>query len=290
MNPALAGSPYRARRGWLRPGTVIPLSVVAAILLFAGLGDLLTPYAHDQSNLLARNRPPVFLGGGWDYPLGTDRLGRDVVARLVLATRVTVLVAVVGTLIGAILGTTLGLIAAHRRGVTEDAIMMAVDIQASLPFIIIALAVLAFFGNSLLLFLMLMGIYGWETYARLTRAAALSVRGQPYSLSALALGVGTTGLFVRHILPNIAHVLIVQFTLNFPQTILLETGLSFLGLGIQSPLTSLGQMLGEGRDSLISAWWVAVIPGTLIFLTTLSLSLLGDRLRDHLDPTLRGRR
>src|SRR5690625_604726 len=161
-------------------------------------------------------------------------------------------------------------------------IMMAVDVQASLPFIIIALAVLAFFGNSLLLFILLMGIYGWEVYARLTRGAVLATREQPYVLAAQSLGVSVLSLYRRHIVPNMVNVLIVQFTLNFPQTVLLETGLSFLGLGIQPPLTSLGALLNDARDSLLSTWWAAVIPGFVIFATTLSLSLLGDRLRDRL--------
>jgi len=265
------------------------LGYLAALLAFAALGHLLTPHAHDASNLLARNRPPLLFGGDWDYPLGTDPLGRDILARLVLATRITLIIALVGTLIGALIGTFLGFVAAHRRGLAEEGIMLAVDLQASIPFIIIALAILAFFGNSFTLFLGLMGLYGWEQYARMSRGAVLAAQGQPYTLAARALGVGTFRLYRRHVLPNIAHVLIVQFTLNFPQTVLLETGLSFLGLGIQRPLTSLGHMLSEARDSLITAPWMAIIPGTLIFLTTFSLSLLGDWLRDRLDPRLRGR-
>lgn len=283
-SPPVAG---RARRlGWLPP---LPTAFLALLVLFTVFGPLLTPYAFDRSDLLARNLPPVFAGGTWDHPLGTDRLGRDLLARLVVGCRISLAVALAGTVIGAVLGGLLGMIAAHRRGVAEDAIMMAVDIQLSLPFVVIALAVLAFAGNSLALFVALMGVYGWEVYARLTRAAVLATRNQLYVLSAEALGTARLAIYRRHVLPNIGHILIVQFTLNFPQTILLETGLSFLGLGIQPPLTSLGQLLGEGRNSLINAWWVAVMPGTLIFLTTLSISRIGDRLRDRLDPVLQGR-
>jgi peptide/nickel transport system permease protein len=167
--------------------------------------------------------------------------------------------------------------------------MMMVDVQATLPFIVVALAVLAFLGNSITIFVVLMGVYGWETYARLARGAALAAQGETYALAAVALGIRPVELYRRHILPNIAGVLIVQLTLNFPHTILLETGLSFLGLGIQPPLTSLGQMLGEGRDFLLGAWWVAVIPGSALFVTTLAVSRLGDGLRDWLDPKLRSR-
>jgi len=157
------------------------------------------------------------------------------------------------------------------------------------PFLIIALAVLAFFGNSLTLFIIIMGINGWEGYARLTRGMVLSATTHGYAVAVRSLGARPMRIYGRHILPNIASALIVQFTLNFPSTILLETSLSFLGLGIQPPLTSLGQMLGAGRNHLIFAWWISVIPGLIIFFTTLSISIVGDWLRDRLDPTLRGR-
>ncbi len=276
----------KRRTAALGPVTWIALTLLAAIVLFALLGGMLTPYEHDASNLLARNRPPVGLGGTWDHPLGTDPLGRDTLARLVLATRISILVALVGTCFGALLGTSLGILAVRQGGWVDDLVMAAVDVQASLPFIVIALAVVAFVGNSLTLFFVLMGVFGWEVYARQVRAAILAETAKPYVTAARALGLGDIALYRRHLLPNIAYVLIVQFTLNFPQTILLETGLSFLGLGIQPPLTSLGRMLGDARDGLVDAWWAAVIPGLVIFLTALAVSILGDRLRDRLDPTL----
>jgi peptide/nickel transport system permease protein len=154
-------------------------------------------------------------------------------------------------------------------------------------FLVVALAVLAFFGNNFYLFLALMALFGWEVYARLTRGLILAAREQGYARAMRAMGAKPGRLYARHILPNVAGPLVVQLTLNFPQTILLETSLSFLGLGIQPPLTSLGQMLGEGRDYLLNAWWLAVLPGAMIFLTTLSMSLTGDWLRTRLDPTQR---
>lgn len=262
------------------------LGLLTLIVLFAVFGGWLTPHEYDASNLLARNRPPLGLGGTLEHPLGTDPLGRDTLARLVVATRISILVALLGTISGACLGTLLGIWAVRQGGLVDDLVMAAVDVQASLPFIVIALAVVAFFGNSLALFLVLMGIFGWEVYARQVRAAILAETAKPYVTAARALGLGDAALYRRHLMPNIAYVLIVQFTLNFPQTILLETGLSFLGLGIQPPLTSLGRMLGEARDGLIDRPWAAVIPGVLIFATALAVSFLGDRLRDRLDPTL----
>ncbi|MBT3359740.1 MAG: ABC transporter permease [Rhodospirillales bacterium] len=260
--------------------------MLAVIFVFA---DFLAPFDYREQDLLNRLKAPVFLGGDWKFLLGTDELGRDILSRLLFATRFSLLVAFLGTSIGAILGTFLGFVAAHFRGLVEEVIMAMVDVQASLPFMLIALAILAFFGSSFILFIFVMGIYGWEVFARLTRGMVLSANTDGYAVAVSSLGATPGRIYARHILPNIISVLIVQFTLNFPQTILLETSLSFLGLGIKPPLTSLGQMLGAGRSHLLLAWWISVLPGAAIFLTTLSISIVGDWLRDRLDPTLRGR-
>jgi peptide/nickel transport system permease protein len=262
--------------------------VVFALLVAAG-ADWIAPFHYTTQDLANRLKPPAFLGGPAQYWLGTDALGRDLLSRLIYATRFSILVAIAGTTIGAVLGTALGFDAAHFRGWIEEAVMMLVDAQASLPFLLLALAVLAFFGNSLVLFIFILGINGWETYARLARGMVIAANAQGYAVAVRSLGGRPLAIYARHILPNIAAVLIVQYTLNFPQTILLETSMSFLGLGIQPPLTSLGQMLGAGRAHLLSAWWIAVLPGATIFFTTLSISILGDWLRDRFDPTLRNR-
>ena len=272
-----------------------PLLVLAAgcfvliVLLVSAAADLIAPYHYTTQDLVNRLRPPVFMDGLAQYPLGTDELGRDILSRLIYAIRFSVIVAILGTSIGAVAGTLLGFVAAHFRGWVEETLMMLVDAQASVPFMLLALAVLAFFGNSLTLFIVVLGINGWENYARLTRGMVLSASSQGYAVAVHALGASPARIYGRHVLPNILSVLIVQFTLNFPQTILLETSMSFLGLGIQPPLTSLGQMLGAGRKHLLLAWWIAVLPGVMIFLTTLSISIFGDWLRDRLDPTLRRR-
>lgn len=263
--------------------------VLFLALVVAIIGNVFTPYGVTQQNLLARLKPPAFLGGNPDYPLGTDRIGRDMVARLIAGLRMSLSVAVAGTLIGALVGSLVGFLAAHFRGWVEEVLMMLVDFQASLPFILITLTLLAFFGNSLVLFIILMGLFGWENYARLARGVVLSATNQPYAKAIVAMGAGNGRLYARHVLPNIASALIVQITLTFPQIILLETSLSFLGLGIQPPMTSLGQILGDGRDYLSTAWWISVWPGALIFLVTLSMSIIGDWLRDRLDPMLQGR-
>ncbi|MGV1871591.1 MULTISPECIES: ABC transporter permease [Agrobacterium] len=272
------------------PILIFAIIVLVLAVFVAIVGNIFTPYGVTQQNLLARLKPPAFLtGGNPNFPLGTDRIGRDMVARVIAALQMSLSVAVAGTIIGAVFGSLIGFVAAHFRGWVDEALMMLVDFQASLPFILITLTLLAFFGNSLVLFILLMGLFGWEKYARLSRGVVLSAVNQPYAKAIVALGAGNGRLYLRHVLPNVASALIVQVTLTFPQIILLETSLSFLGLGIQAPQTSLGQILGDGRDYLSTAWWISVVPGTVIFLVTLSMSIVGDWLRDRLDPMLQGR-
>ena len=256
------------------------------MLLVAAFADLISPYAYTAQDLRSRLSPPLGWGGTWAHPLGTDMIGRDMLARLIWGVRFSILIAVLGTLIGAVLGTVLGFVAATRRGIVEEAIMMMVDVQAAVPFVILALAVLAFFGNDFWLFILIVGLDGWERYARLTRGLVLSAQESGYAVAINALGAGWLRVQAGHILPNIASALVVQMTLNFPGTILLETSLSFLGLGIQPPLTSLGLLLGSGRGLLLNAWWISVLPGLVIFTTTLAMCLCGDWLRDRLDVTL----
>ncbi len=262
--------------------------VLLTLIVVAVFATDIAPFEYSKMNLRARLQPPVWMDGGtWKHMMGTDDLGRDVLSRLIFSIRMSLLVAFIGTVIGAVLGTTIGFVAAHFRGWVDDFIMMCIDFQAALPFMIIALAVVAFFGNNLFLFIALMGLYGWERYARITRGLALAASTHGYAVAVTTLGATPLRVYGRHILPNIASALIVNMTLNFPGTVLMETSLSFLGLGIQPPLTSLGNMLGFGRDYLTTAWWIAVLPGLTIFAATLAMSLLGDWVRDRLDPTLK---
>jgi len=284
---AVAAKPATGRPA-MPPTVRVAIGFVALFVLFALFGELLTPHGFRDTSLLARLKPPAALGGDPAYLLGTDQKGRDLLARLAVGAQISLIVAIVGTLLGAVVGSLLGILAAARRGWTEAAIMAAVDVQASLPIIIVALFVLAVFDNSFALFLLLVGLAGWEVYARLMRGATLSAKEHGYALAIRALGASAPRVYLRHILPNVFNVALVQFTVNLPLTILLETALSFLGLGVQPPLTSLGQIMSEGRDRLLTAWWLTMIPGAVIFLLALSISLIGDWLRDRLDPTLRG--
>ena len=270
----------------------MPLPVIFALawlglmLATALLADVISPYAYTALDLRNRLSPPVWLGGAWVHPLGTDELGRDVLARLIYSIRTSLLIAFGATIIGAVVGTSLGLLAAHFRGLVEHAVMALVDFSASLPFLILALAVLAFFGNSLVLFVCLLGLHAWERYARIARGLAISAGAQGYAAAVRQLGATPWRVQFRHVLPNIASTLIVSMTLAFPEIILLESGLSFLGLGVQPPATSLGSMVGYGREYLTRAPWILLSPAIVIVVTTFAISLLGDWLRDRLDPTL----
>jgi peptide/nickel transport system permease protein len=272
----------------------IPASILLAIgflvlvVLVVITASEIAPYHYATQDLRARLRPPVFLGGTWAHPLGTDNLGRDVLSRLLYGIQTSLGIAFAGTIIGAAFGTALGFLAAHVKGIVDDILMMFVDVQASVPYIIVALSVLAFFGNDIVLFVILLGLEGWERYARLARGLVLAELSKPYVLALRGFGARAWRLHLRHVLPNIAAALVVQATIYFPWVILLETSISFLGLGIQPPRTSLGLMLGQGRAYLANAWWIAVFPGLAIFLTTLCVSLVGDWLRDRLDPTTQG--
>ncbi len=262
------------------------LAWVALILLVAVFAENLRPYGITQMDLRNRLAPPLGFGGVAAHPLGTDELGRDVLSRLLVSIRISLLIAFGATVIAAVLGTTLGFLAAQRRGWVEQAVLMLIDFQAALPFLILALAVLAFFGNALPLFVALMGLYGWERHARIARGLAIAADAQGYAAAVRQLGAGPGRVYLRHVLPNIASTLIVSATLSFPEVILLESGLSFLGLGIQPPMTSLGNMIGYGREYLTRAPWILLAPSLAVVLTTFSVSVLGDWLRDRMDPTL----
>jgi len=275
----------RVAKNRMSPVVTLSAGFLLVVVLVALLADWLAPLPYTAQNLAARLKPPLTESGGTTYWLGTDQLGRDILSRMIFAVRTSILIAVMGTLIGAIFGTMLGFIAARLRGFVDQAIMMLVDAQAAIPALFLALTMLAFFGNNIVLFIILISIDGWDRYTRLARGLVVSEQESDYINAVEALGAGPSRVILRHLLPNIAAALVVQATLNFPGTILLETSLSFLGLGVQPPGTSLGLMLGEGRRYLLNAWWIAVFPGLTIFLTTLSMSLFGDWLRDRLDPT-----
>lgn len=266
-----------------------PLAATAALILavlFTGglLAPWIAPYGLEDMDLMARLVAPFTSSA---HILGTDELGRDILTRLLYSLRLSFVLAVCGTLIGAILGTALGFLAARFGGVVDDLVNVGVDFTASLPFIILALTILAFLGTDVKVIIVIMAFYGWDRYAKLSRNLARLAYTEGYAGALEGLGLPTRRILLKHILPNIASALVVNMTLNFPGMILLETSLSFLGVGVQPPMSSLGTMLGFGRDYLTTAWWIAVVPGVTIVISTLSMSVLGDWVQQKLEPQSR---
>ncbi|OJY78606.1 MULTISPECIES: ABC transporter permease [unclassified Rhizobium] len=268
------------------PLVLISLSWLGLMILVTLFAYWLAPYDFMATNVLARLRPPALFGGTFEHLLGTDQLGRDVFSRVITSIRISIIIAVAATVITTIIGVTLGFLSAYFRGWVDQVILMLVDAQLAMPFMIIAIAILAFLGNSLVIFVLMLGLNGWEIITRIARSLAISANARGYAVAARDIGASPARIYLRHILPNIATTIIVAMTLNIPGVILLESSLSFLGIGLQPPQTSLGNMVGYGRDYIQSAPWIMLTPAAVIVLTTLSVSIIGDWLRDRLDPTL----
>jgi peptide/nickel transport system permease protein len=275
-------------RRMTRLSPVIAASLLLALLLV--LTAILAPQVatHDirSQSLLSRLQPPAVLGGEPSHLLGTDQLGRDIFSRLLFALRTSLTIATLGMLIGVTIGTSLGLISGLLGGLIDDIIMFAVDTQAALPFTLLAITAVALFGTSPAVLIAIIGLAGWDTYARVVRGQVLAARELPFVEASRALGAPLWRVATQHILPNIVSPILVLATMNFSTIVLTESALSFLGLGIQPPATSLGQMLGEGRDYMATAWWIAAAPATVIVVITMIVSLIGDWLRDELDPAI----
>ena len=272
----------RRRFGAVPPLVAFSFAWLAGMLLVAGLADVLAPYAYAQLDLKARLAPPAFFGGTSAHWLGTDELGRDVLSRLLHSVRISLLVAFASTALSATIGVTLGLVAAHFRGWTEQAVLTLVDFQASMPFMIVALAVLAFFGNLLVLFVVLMGFHGWERSARIARGLAIAATEQGYAAAVTDLGASPWRVYGVHVLPNIASTLIVSVTLTFPEVILLESGLSFLGLGISPPTPDWGLMIHDGLSSIRSEPWLILAPALCIATLVVGINFATDGVSDAL--------
>lgn len=262
-------------------GSLGVVLLVAFAAIFAGP---LAPYDISEPDILNRFARPVFMGGSWANIFGTDNLGRDVLSLTLRGIQVSLIIATIGTLVGAVFGTALGFLAAWAEGIVDDVIGILIDFQAAIPFLVMALALLAVLPQAdMTLFILIMCIYGWERYARLARSVALSAKNDGYVTAQRVLGAGAFRTYFRHVLPNTLAVIVVNMTINFPATILAESSLNFLGIGIQPPDTSLGVLIGIGRDHLYKAPWLALIPGFIILFTTLAISILGDWARDQLD-------
>ncbi|MEO1016392.1 MAG: ABC transporter permease [Pseudomonadota bacterium] len=277
-------------RAWriFRSYPVIPIFVLVVLLIFPALtADWLAPHDPVHGSVPDRREPPVFFGGTWEYPLGTDRLGRDILSRIMYGAKVSLSISLVGIFFGGFIGTTLGLLAGYFRGWLDAVIMRLVDISLALPSILLALVLAVALGPSFQTVIIVVAFVLWALYARQVRGEVLSIRERDFVARARVAGNSHFRIIVRHILPNVANTIVVLATLQVGSVIILEAALSFLGLGIPRPTPAWGLMVADGRQLIVSAWWIAFFPGLAITLTVFSFNLLGDWLRDRLDPKLK---
>ena len=290
--PGSAASPAnRVVRGfrWARQYPLLTIFILFFVLIIpAAFADQVAPHEPTKGNVLERLKPPAWMeGGSWNNPLGTDKLGRDMLSRIIYGARISLTIAAISIVCGGIVGTTLGLVAGYWGGLWDHIIMRAVDIKISIPSILLALILAAALGPSYLTVIIVVALTLWTRYARLVRGEVLSLRAQDFISRAKVSGASTSRIITRHLLPNVVNTIIVLATLEVGVVIILEASLSFLGAGIPPPNPAWGLMVADGRALVINAWWVSFFPGVAILLTVLSMNLLGDWLRDRLDPKLR---
>ena len=281
----------RLRRGitWARRFPLLSLAVLLFVLVTpAVFADQVAPHDPFKGNILERLQPPAWLeGGSWNHPLGTDKLGRDMLSRIIYGARISLTIAAISIVCGGLVGTTLGLLAGYFGGLWDHIIMRLVDIKISIPSILLALILAAALGPSYFTVIIVVALTLWTRYARLVRGEVLSLRSQDFVARARVSGASTSRIILRHLLPNVVNTIIVLATLEVGVVIILEASLSFLGAGIPPPNPAWGLMVADGRALVINAWWLSFFPGLAILLTVLSMNLLGDWLRDRLDPKLR---
>jgi peptide/nickel transport system permease protein len=266
----------------------VAILVVAVTLALAA--PLVAPADPAAQELTQKLRPPAWSAGGSTLnPLGTDQLGRDVLSRILFGLRVSLVVALLAVCVSGVVGVSLGVLAGFYSGRSDATIMRLVDVQLSMPVTLVAIAVIAVLGTSLVNLVLVLGLSQWPLYARVVRGEALTLRGREFMVAAQAVGASSNHIIVHHVLPNTLSSVVVVATLGVASVIVFEAGLSFLGLGVQPPQPSLGGMLSEGREYLATAWWLGVFPGLAIMLLVLGINLLGDGLRDALDPRQRQR-
>jgi peptide/nickel transport system permease protein len=279
-----------ARFGPRQIRRAIPLAVVLGVVAIALLAPLIAPFDPSDQHLSLRLRPPRWLAGGdARFLLGTDHLGRDILSRLLHGASVSLPIAFAATSVGAIIGISLGLMSGYFQGAVDSIVTKLIDIQLSFPFILFAIAVIAVTGPKLTVLVLVLAARSWTTFARVVRGETLTISGNEYVLAARALGATQSRVIGRHIAPNILPLAAVIGTLDVGAIIILESTLSFLGLGIQPPTVSWGKELSDARQYIQLAWWTTTFPGLALLVIVLAVNLLGDQLRDRLDPRLRGR-
>ena len=263
--------------------------IVSIVVILAIIGPVISPHDPLDTNLQARFKPPGYTDSVGTYVLGTDQLGRDILSRIIAGSRVSVLVGVVSVFIAGTIGVIYGLLSGFFGGILDSILMRVVDGINSMPFILRVIAISGVVGAGLTTLIVILGVTGWTTYARVIRGEVLKIREMEYVTAAYALGQSRRKVMFLHILPNVFSSAIVLAAVHVGVTILAESSLSFLGLGVKPPTVTWGLMLSDGRQYINSAWWMTTFPGIAITITVLGVVFLGDWLRDFLDPNVRGR-
>ncbi len=267
---------------------VVGVAIVSLVILMAVIGPFLSPFDPGKPNLRNRFKPPGYSTKVGTHWLGTDQMGRDIFSRIILGSRITVFIGLFAALIGSTVGTVYGMVSGFSGGRLDAVMMRVADGFLAIPFIVLVVAISGVVGPGLLTLILILGLTGWVSYARIARAQVLVIRNMEYMIAARVIGQRTSSIMFRHVLPNIMPVIIVLAAVEVGAVILAESSLSFLGLGVQPPTVTWGLMLADGRQYLSSAWWMTTFPGIAISITVLGLVFMGDWLRDVLDPRMRG--
>jgi peptide/nickel transport system permease protein len=263
-------------------------TVLLLVVISAAFAPLIAPHNPNEQDLVRVTVPPFWeADGSTEYLIGTDNLGRDLLSRLLYGAQVSLLVASIAVLLSGSVGVVLGLVSGYFGGRVDSVLMAVAEVQLAFPFILLAIAIISVFGPSLETTVLALAIASWVSYARIVRAETLTQREREYIVAVRALGASSGRILFRHVLPLMATPILVVATLEIARMIVIESALSFLGLGVQPPRASWGSMVADGRDYLLIAWWLSVFPGLAITLTVMAVNLLGDWLRDAFDPRLR---
>lgn len=285
--PGVRGRDWLLRCLLRSPAGLAGLAIVAAVTTSAVLAAWVSPHDPLQQDITQRLKPPAWTAGGnAEYLLGTDGLGRDVLSRVIYGARISLLVGLAATCLSGTIGVFLGLVAGYFGGRVDATVSRVCDVQQAIPFLVLAIAVVALLGPGLLNLILVLAVTTWVNYFRVVRGQVLSVREEEYVWAARALGCSGWRILFRHILPNVAASIIVIATLLVANMIIFEASLSFLGLGVQPPIPTWGRIVSDGREYIVTAWWISFFPGLAILLTVMGMNLLGDWLRETLDPRM----
>ncbi len=276
-----------SRLGRVDPLVAISGAIILAVIICGVAAPLVAPFDPLAQHFADILQPPGTVGADGKYWLGTDPLGRDLLSRIIYGARISLLVGVLTVAVRGTLGVAIGLIGGFYGGKIDDVLMRIADIQLTLPFLIVAIAVLVVLGPGLTNLIIVLGLTGWVDFGRVVRAEVLSIRERDYVDAARNLGASNPYILRRHVLPNTASVILVIATLQIASVIIAEASLSFLGLGVPALTPTWGKEISEGRDYVAIAWWLPTFPGLAIFATVLAINILGDYLRDRWDPRLR---